>query len=106
MTKLNAELGNELIGNEVTSFACSECNLGTVGILQNSECIDCADIDGIACLGASSLIITYNYWVAISDDNAISSNFCPSGIIPFVYVDILIAIVALNLIYRILLSTS
>ena len=73
------DIGNELIGNELTSFACSECEIGTAGVLENSKCADCTDIDGIFCLGGSNLIISYNYWTRISSESVITSHFCPSG---------------------------
>eukprot|EP01084_Bolivina_argentea_P171203 296605_1 len=77
----DCDIGNEAIGDEITPFVCKPCESGTVGILRNSDCFSCQNINGIQCEGSKNLTISYNYWVTISDNaNQIISNFCPAGL--------------------------
>eukprot|EP01084_Bolivina_argentea_P109917 196352_1 len=72
------DIGSELVGNSLTSLACNECEKNTVGIVSNSQCVSCQNIDGITCDGSTILIISYNYWVDIDANMNIIANFCPN----------------------------
>eukprot|EP01083_Nonionella_stella_P165690 551888_1 len=85
-------LGQGLVGTPLSSYSCSDCPYGNVGLTRDSQCIPCHDISGIECRGKFELIVTYNHWIAIAVHDApytlpifedysasIISNFCPSG---------------------------
>eukprot|EP01083_Nonionella_stella_P189601 701462_1 len=72
-------IGDELFGTTDTTFICSPCAIGSVGLVTGAECFECDETNGVQCMGLSNLIVSYNYWIKVTENGDISSNFCPSG---------------------------
>ena len=54
--------------------------MDSVGLFENSQCVDCLNINGIKCYGFTNIIVSHNYWISPKEaSNSIISNFCPSG---------------------------
>eukprot|EP01083_Nonionella_stella_P267566 903873_1 len=88
-------MGKGVIGSNynLSSYLCTDCPVNEVSIWSNSECFECNDLSGVACFGSSTLIVSFNHWVAVNqpdneytfdlfddqNDAALISTFCPSG---------------------------
>eukprot|EP01083_Nonionella_stella_P027667 76182_1 len=62
------------------SIPCTKCAVNSINIYPNSDCVDCNDVDGVQCSGASELQIAFNYWISFdTQTNQFISSYCPSG---------------------------